>query len=673
MSSSKRPITAEDLYRIELITAAQISPDGAEIIYTIQRIDQKTEKKYSDLWLVATDGNTPARQITFGDYVDAAPNWSPDGNQIAFLSNRQDEKKSQIYILPRHGGEARPLTDFDGQIGEFSWSPDSTRLAVTYRQKDEETKAREADEEKKKLGVVSYHFNTLFFRSEGNGFRTEEQMQLWTVDVATGESKQLTNGPYPVRAPIWSPIVENETILFISNRNPNWEFDIDSDELYLIPAAGGELTKINAHAGGKMAATFSPDGNHIAYMGNRLRDGKFWQNTTLFVVSATNDGTAAEDISSHTDHDFGSSTLGDSGSPPPGMVPTWSYDGRYIYGTATRHGGNPLCRIEGESEELEKLIDDGTVIGMVSIDESNDTIAFFRATQTDPCQLWVYDTHTGEERQLTQLNQTLFEEIELGQIEEHWIKGKDGNDLHGWILFPPDFDASKSYPSILEIHGGPQTQYGRTFMHEFQYLAAQGYVVHFSNPRGGQGYGEAHGSAISGVWGTVDVADIMAWTDFVAGQSYIDTERMGITGGSYGGYLTGMTIGQTDRFKAAVPQRMVSNWISFYGTSDMTWMAQYLGGFDGQPWNNLEQYWGMSPISLISNVNTPTLVLHSLGDWRTPYEQGEQYYAMLKKQGVEAELVLLPDEGHGLSRGGRTDRRIVRLNSILGWFEKHLK
>jgi dipeptidyl aminopeptidase/acylaminoacyl peptidase len=275
------------------------------------------------------------------------------------------------------------------------------------------------------------------------------------------------------------------------------------------------------------------------------------------------------------------------------------------------------------------------------------------------------------DRALTRINRALLDGIDLGQIEEVWIKGRDGNDIQGWILKPPGFDPAKKYPSILEIHGGPLTQYGKFFMHEFYFLAAQGYVVHFSNPRGGRGYGEAHGKAIWGGWGDADYADLMAWTDYVEKLPYIDAGRMGVTGGSYGGYMTVWIIGHTQRFKAAAAQRCVSNFVSMWGSSDFNWTFQQVLD-DKPPFEDLQKFWDHSPIKYIGNAKTPTLVLHNEFDLRCPIEQGEQVFVALKTLGVESEMVRFPDEFHGLSRTGRTDRRIVRLKHIAGWFNRHL-
>jgi dipeptidyl aminopeptidase/acylaminoacyl peptidase len=345
-----------------------------------------------------------------------------------------------------------------------------------------------------------------------------------------------------------------------------------------------------------------------------------------------------------------------------------AHHGNTVLKSASLDGDNP----DRAGQVLQTVIDDEGVVGAFSFDKAQSKLAYFHGTMTDPGQVWVRHLSTGRSRQLTQVNGNLLQAIELGEIEEVWFKGAADNELQGWILKPPDFDASQKYPSILEIHGGPRVQYGHFFMHEFYYLAAHGYVVYFCNPRGGQGYGEAHAKSIWNNWGTADYNDVMAWADFVQQKPYIDKERMGVTGGSYGGYMTNWIISHTERFKAAVTQRCVSNLISMYGSSDFNWGFQAEFGNE-PPWENVENYWRQSPMKYIGNVKTPTLVIHSEQDLRCAIEQGEQVFVALKKLGVDTEMVRFPDEPHGLSRGGRTDRRIQRLNHILRWFDRYLK
>jgi dipeptidyl aminopeptidase/acylaminoacyl peptidase len=309
---------------------------------------------------------------------------------------------------------------------------------------------------------------------------------------------------------------------------------------------------------------------------------------------------------------------------------------------------------------------------MFSLDSAGKTIASVIGDFEDPGNIWLKDLSGAESRQLTQFNRRLLDTIELGQVEEIWFKGAANNDLQGWIVKPPGFNSSQQYPAILEIHGGPNLQYGRSFMHEFYYLAARGYVVFFCNPRGGQGYGEAHSQPIENDWGSVDYDDLMAWTDLMVSQPYVDVQRVGVAGGSYGGYMTSWIIGHTDRFAAAVAQRVVSNLVSMWGSSDFNWVFQQIFG-DAPPWDNLENMWRQSPMAHIGNATTPTMVIHSEQDMRCDLEQGLQLYVALKTLGVPTELILFPEESHGLSRGGRIDRRVARLEHMARWFDRFLK
>jgi len=354
------------------------------------------------------------------------------------------------------------------------------------------------------------------------------------------------------------------------------------------------------------------------------------------------------------------------------MPPIWSLDGNQLYFQVTLHGSTVLYRIDRDGKNLSPIIDEGGVVGSPTFDRDQMRLGYFYGQMDNPGQIYVRDLQTGEAKKLTTLNEDWLAEIDLGEMEEVWFKGADDNDLQGWILKPPGFNPDHKYPSILEIHGGPLVQYGKFFMHEFYYLAASGYVVYFCNPRGGRGYGEAHAGAIHGCWGTHDYADLMAWSDYMENQPYIDVARMGVTGGSYGGYMTVWIIGHTQRYKAAVTQRCVSNFISMWGSSDFNWAFQEQLN-NKAPFEDLQAYWDRSPIKYIANAKTPTLVTHNEMDLRCPIEQGEQVFVALKRLGVPTAFVRFPDEFHGLSRTGRTDRRIARLNHIRGWFDRYLR
>jgi dipeptidyl aminopeptidase/acylaminoacyl peptidase len=670
LARKKRHIAAEDLYRFQLISSCEISPDGGHVVFCLQRVDKKTEKKYSNLWIVPTEGGR-ARQFTYGNQLDTQPRWSPDGTEIAFISNRGDEKQSQIYVIPFHGGEARQLTNVKGTIGHFEWAPRGKKLVFTLRKRDKEEVEREKDEQKKKLGVVSRHITRVFFKEDEVGFLPKERWHLWTVNVMTGRAIQLTDSEvYDEHGPCWSP--DGKEIAFCSNRSDDPDLDPDAIDLFVIRTGTRDIRKIETPLGPKGTPSFSPDGKWLAYHGREGR-GQWWKQTCLWVVRSDGRG-RAKNLTEPFDFNVSSWTINDIGGTPPLMPPTWSKDGRTLYFQVAHHGNTLLKSIslEGDKGSLQTVIGDDGVVGSYNFNGDQSKLAYFHADMVDPGQVWMCDMATGRLRKLTNINENMLRRMDLGEAEEVWFRGNSDNDLHGWLLKPPGFDESKKYPSILEIHGGPLVQYGNFFMHEFYFLAAQGYVVYFCNPRGSQGYGEEHAKAIRNNWGTADYEDLMAWTDFLVKKTYIDKERMGVTGGSYGGYMTNWIIGHTDRFKAAVTQRCVSNLISMWGSSDFNWAFQEVFG-DESPWENVENYWRQSPMKYIDDAKTPTLVIHSEQDLRCATEQGEQVFVALKKLGVDTEMVRFPDEPHGLSRGGRTDRRIIRLKEILRWFDRYLK
>jgi len=666
--TKKRTITAEDLYRFQLINDVRISPDGKNVVYTVSKVDRKTEKKFSNLWVGLTEGDEP-RQFTFGEQYDGQPRWSPDGSQIAFLSNRGDkEKPAQIYLIPFQGGESHQLTHIEGEIGDFVWSPDGKRFACAIRKTDLDVLEREKDDQKKKLGVASRHYDRVFYKLDGFGYLPKERWHIWSIDAQTGKGKQLTDHQvFDEQSPAWSP--DSRWIVFTSNRSHDPDFNLDSIDLLVIPAVGGELRTITTPIGEKSMPSVSPDGRWIAYFGIE-GEGLSYKNNSLWIVPF--DGSAApRNLTEKLDIHLSSMVINDMGQPEM-MPPTWSTDSQTIYFPVAIHGSSTLNSISITGENFQTLIGEGGTVGSFSLDKKQERLAYFYGTMTDPCQVHILELPPKNSRPLTKINQDLLKTINLGEIETCWIKGAAGSDLQGWILKPPGFDPKLKYPSILEIHGGPLTQYGNFFMHEFYFLAAQGYVVHFCNPRGGRGYGEEHAKAIWGDWGNADYADIMSWTDFVARKPYIDKKRMGVTGGSYGGYMTVWIIGHTDRFKAAITQRCVSNLTSMWGSSDFNWAFQYELQA-GPPFEDLEKFWNMSPIKYIGNAKTPTLVSHSENDLRCPIEQGEQVFVALKRIGVNTEMIRFPEEFHGLSRTGRTDRRIIRLNHFVRWFEKYLK
>ncbi|MCA9996718.1 MAG: S9 family peptidase [Anaerolineales bacterium] len=668
MAGKKRVMQAEDLYEIRPVSDCAISPDGTAVLFTVQRVDKGSEKKYSNLWLAPT-GRGEARQYTYGNQNDSSPQWSPDGREIAFLSNRGDaEKPAGLYLIPANGGEARPLTDIKGKIGSFAWSPNGKQIVCAVQKTDAEVLERQGDEAKKKLGVVARHITRVHYKFDGLGFLPKERWHLWVIDARTGRATQITDGSvHDEQQPNWSP--DGQSIVFVSNRADDPDFAPDGEDLYIISAMGGEMQRVPTPFGEKSDPVFSPNGRYLAYYGRTGR-GDWWKHDHLWVVPI--DGSSeAQCLTDDEDIIIGNASMNDTGGCVT-MSPIWSADGERIFFQQSRHGSTTLHVIDRDGSNRQTIISDEAVVGACSLDAQNSKVAYWQATMTTLGEIFVTDLPHPRSRQLSRINTPLLNKMNLGQVEEVWFKGADDNDLQGWVLKPPNFDPSQTYPSIMEIHGGPLGQYANALMHEFHFLAAHGYVVYFSNPRGGRGYGEAHARAIWNGHGTADYADVMAWADHVAQLPYIDRDRRGVTGGSYGGFMVNWIIGHTDQFRAAVTQRSISNRLSSYGSSDINWRRE-IAFNDEPPWENLDNYWGQSPLKYIGNAKTPTLVIHSEQDLRCPIEQGEQIYVALKRLGVDTEMVRFPDSPHGLSRVGRTDRRIVRLNHILRWFDKYLK
>ena len=395
----KRVITAEDLYRFRLMDSCKISPDGKHIVFDIQRVDKKTEKKYTNLYVVPTRGGR-VKQFTYGDHVDGQPQWSPDGRYIAFLSNRKDEKQSQIYVIPFEGGEARQVTDLKGSFAEFVWSPDGKRFAFVFRKKDADVIERDKDPRKKKLGVVARHIDRVFFKLDGSGFLPKERWHIWTAGVASGSARQITDHPvYDDMEPGWSP--DGKHIVFASNRSDDPDLDPDAIDLFVIPAKGGRARLLKTPPGSKGSPSYSPDGKWIAFHGV---EGKmaWWRNLSVFVIPSSGKG-AARNVTAKFDVHTAAWTINDLPGHLPLVRPTWSVGGKRIYFQVDRHGGTVLCSIdrEGKDRDLAIEIGDAGVVGSFTFDAAQTKIAYFHGDMTEVGDIWVMDTRTRRSRRLT--------------------------------------------------------------------------------------------------------------------------------------------------------------------------------------------------------------------------------------------------------------------------------
>ncbi|TYB32109.1 MAG: S9 family peptidase [Candidatus Mcinerneyibacterium aminivorans] len=661
--NQKRDIKPEDLYDFELISGPELSKDGKTAVFEKQWVDKNSEKIYKNLYLLNTE-NQEISRFTTGKQLDMNPKWSNDGEKIAFLSNREDEKQFQLYLIPANGGEAVKLTDLNGIFGEIVWSPNDKEIVFTFSKKDEKLLEMEEDDSSK--GLTQRTITDMFYKNNGQGFLYRDKMHLWKINIENLNIKQLTsNNKFSENNPVWDN--KGDTIYFLSNRDENPEKNPYLSDICKIDSEGENLEVLDSRRGSKHSLNISPNGNYLSYVGFEIKE-KYVKLDRLWIMDVRTNKEMC--LTEEYDRNIGSHTLGDMGEATF-RTPVWSRDSQNLYVQMTEHGKVTLNKVEIRDKRIKRIINKKGVVGKFSV--NNDEIYYYFKSFTDPNQLYKYNTKSGEDSRLTEINRKILDKINLKEPEEVWLENEDSKKLQGWILKPPKFDKNKEYPSILEIHGGPRAQYGWGFMHEFHYLASKNYIIYFSNPRGGDGYGQKHMEAIDNQWGTVDYKDLMSWTDYMENKDYIDKKRMGVTGGSYGGYMTNWIITHTDRFKAAVTQRCVSNLISFWGSSDMNWLTQILFGSLKAPWDDFDNYWNQSPMKYMDNVETPTMVIHSENDLRCDIEQAEQVFTALKYRGVETKFVRFPEENHGLSRNGRTDRRISRLKNILEWFEKYLK
>lgn len=661
-----KKIRAEHLYQLQWQSHLRIIPPEDRLVFARHRIDRKNEKKYSNLWITEQAGRKPV-QFTQGDQSDYFPQVSPQGKFIAFLSNREKAEQTQIYVIPVQGGEARKLTDMQGQFSEVSWSPRGDKLLAVFTRKDKELVEIDKDDHRKKLGIISRKINRIFFKSDGLGFLPKERSHLWLINPRSGKAEILTDHEiYDEYLASWSP--DGKRIIFCSNRSKDPDLYLEKSGIYEMSLNNRKIKEIKTFEGTKFNPVYSPDGKQVAFLGTK--GIKWWKNTGLW-ISSTNGSTPPLNLTGKYDLNVGGWTINDFGSFEI-MPPVWGENGEEIYFQAARHGNTHLYKINIHTQKVDLILDDPGVVGSWVFGNSKNKIYYQFSQIQDPGDIWSYDLDSNKKKRLTTINAKLINKLDLGIIESLWFTNSQGIDIQGWILKPPGFEKGRKYPSILEIHGGPAVQYGNHFMFEFHYLAACGYVVYFCNPRGSQGYGEDFADAIADNWGSVDYQDLMEWTTVVQRKKYIDSRKKGVTGGSYGGYMTNWIIGHTNRFQAAITQRSVSNLISMWGTSDGNWIFQRVFG-DKEPWKNLDNYWKQSPLKYIESARTPTLIIHSENDLRCSIEQGEQIFVALKKLGVDAAMIRYPGESHGLSRGGRTDRRIHRLEAIREWFDKYLK
>jgi len=663
---AKRPIQPDDLLRYVFVGDPQISPDGARVLFQRKVIDRN--KYVTNLFTVDFDGHL--RQITQGDGGESNGRWSPDGSQIAFIGKRGES--SQIFLLPTDGGEAAALTNLpEGSLGGFRWSPDGTKLAFTFRPSmPTETAAAKKEREANNGSLPPIEIDDIWYRLDGDGYFAGQRYAVYVTDLTTRETRKLyeaaPNGNYSFD---WSPASDELIVAHTANAHPFRE--TPNDQLYRVKLDGTATMLAGLPKGEKTSPRWSPNGELIAYAGDvDEKDPWGTRNTKIYLVSPN--GGEPRDLTGHLDFDMDVATLSDTAEAAFGAKLEWAADSSGVYVQVGTKGETQLGFV-GTNGGVTLLTEGRHAVVMGGV-HADGRVAATVSTPTKLPEVAVVERELGTGRHvprlLTGLNLAFHEEVEVLEPQEFWVDSTDGTKVHTWAIVPK----SGKLATLLNIHGGPHTQYGWTYFHEFQVFAAQGYAVVYSNPRGSKGYGEAHCAAIAGDWGNKDWDDIQAVTAWMKVQPWCDADKLGVMGGSYGGYMTNWVIGHTHEFACAITDRCVSNMVSMAGNSDFPFNKD--GYFKGVAWGSLEkikELWRQSPIAYFESVQTPTLVVHSEGDLRCNVEQGEQVFTALQQQGVPSRFVRYPSTtSHGLSRSGPPDLRLHRLGEYLGWIKRWL-
>jgi dipeptidyl aminopeptidase/acylaminoacyl peptidase len=662
----KRRIEIEDLFRLRTVTAADVSPDGERIAFAVQRQDLAKNKTFSSLYLIPARGGR-LRRLTRGDHADGAPRFSPDGRVLAFLSDR--DKGRSVWLLPMEGGEPERLTDRDGTVSDYDWSPDGKTIAISYRPLTERQKL----ERDGKTDAVARrpdfrHVTRLRYKMDGAGYLPEkERFHVHIVRVASGKRTPITKGEHDDLEPRFSP--DGSRIAFVSNRVEDPDLFPGNGDLYTVRRDGAGLRKVTREPGAAGSAVWTPDGKQLVYLGNVSRPFQ-WARHHIHVRRVPAGGGASVDLTPDLDRNAYNAVIGDLGTAlASGPGPVVAPDGESVVFCFTDEGACRLATVPlGGGETVVRDVGSPVVLGYGFAREAA-TGWLLAGDLLEPGDLYRLPDGDGSPKRLTRLNATVLRGLDLVEPEEVRIP-RPGGEVHGWLLRPPGFRKGRRYPAVLEVHGGPHVAYGRVFFHEMQLLAARGYIVLMTNPRGSDGYGLDHRTAILNAYGTVDADDLMTAVDALLKREPVDPKRLYLTGGSYGGFMTNWLVAHTDRFRAAVTQRSVTNLSSFFGSSDIGWSFGQ-AEFDGTPWDEPERYERCSPLTYADRVETPLLILHSESDLRCPIEQGEQLFVKLKVLGKEVEMVRFVGESHGLSRGGRPQNRAERLRRILDWFKRH--
>ncbi|MBO9664038.1 S9 family peptidase [Dokdonella sp.] len=660
-ASPSRVLTGEDLFNLEVAADPQISPDGRTVVYSRRTNDIMIDRARSSLWTidVASGAQTP---LVAGPGSHGQARWSPDGSKLAYISSADDKAGTQLYVRWMKTGATARLTGLPYAPHGIAWSPDGERIAYAMFVPDEGPRLGKSPDkpEGAKWAEPLQIIDKMVYRTDDGGYEKPGHSQLFWIAADGGAPVQLTFGAANAGGRLaWSH--DGRSVLFGANLAADWERDPLNSEIHEVSIDTRQVHALTSRKGPDTAPAVSPDGQWIAYTGF---DDKLlgYQNDRLSIMKR--DGSGARVLSGSLDRSVGS--------------PVWAADGRALYVGYDDHGSMRVARVglDGSIRTVaEGLVDGGLDRpysgGQFSV-ARDGTVAYTGGSTQRPADVWV--ARGDKPRRLTRLNESLFAAKKLGNVEKLAVTAFDGLPIDAWLVTPPDFnpadhDPAKKYPLILEIHGGPFAAYGPTFSTDDQLYAAAGYAVVYVNPRGSTSYGEAFANQIDKAYPGRDYDDLMSAVDAAIAKGFVDKDNLFVTGGSGGGVLTAWIVGKTDRFRAAVTQKPVINWSSFVLTADMTpFFARYW--FGKLPWEDPQGYWARSPLSLVGNVKTPTMVVVGAEDYRTPNSESEQYYEALQLRGVPTMLVKVPGANHG-GLAERPSQSAAKASAILAWFERY--
>jgi dipeptidyl aminopeptidase/acylaminoacyl peptidase len=647
---------ARDLFGLQAASDPQVRPDGGAIAYVRVANDIMTDRARRSIWLVdpAGGGQTP---LVVDDNANMAPRWSPDGSRLAYVA--AGTNGAQLMVRWVAAGRDARVASLEEEPNDLTWSPDGKTLAFTMLIPDEAKPlaAPLAKPEGAKWADPLQVIDRVTYRADGEGFLKPGYRHVFIVSADGGQPRQLTFGKFDDAGPI-SFTRDGRAVLFSTNRAANWERDPQESEVYAVGVADGAMTRLTTRVGPDMAAVPSPDGSRIAYVGYDDARRRGYENIRLYVMDR--DGKNSRVLTGGLDRSIGAAQ--------------WAADGKSLIVSYEDSGATRLARVglDGKVEDLATGLagagfDRPYTGGAISAGKSG-LVAFTLGGPDHPADLAVW--RAGKVQRLTDLNADLLAGKALGKVEALPVTSSfDRKPIGAWIVTPPGFDPAKKYPLILEIHGGPFSAYGPTFASDVQLYAAAGYVVVYSNPRGSTSYGEGFANEIDRSYPSHDYDDLMSVVDAAIARGFVDDRRLYVTGGSGGGLLTAWIVGKTDRFRAAATQKPVINWASEVLTTDgYAGMAPYW--FGKWPWEDPQGYWARSPLSLVGNVKTPTLVVVGDHDDRTPPSEADQYFAALQLRGVPTALVRVPGASHG-GIAARPSQSAAKTAAIVAWFERY--